>query len=195
MSSMLDRYSELFRVVWVAGRYGGGKTSLAVNIGVSLLASQAVQSVACNFHLHPPFRLVREYEHFEDLIEAETGCCMIFDEAWSELGLGTTPQKIKTYLAYLRKRQSVLLLPSVIPLVRQVRVVQVSRVLNGFAFGLPLWLYRVTTETGERKPERFYHWWWYPQTVWALYDSKEYPSLDWRVYRVGSAERDVTGGD
>lgn len=179
---MLLRYCELFRVVWLAGRYGGGKTSLAVYLAGQLERSGAVRCLAANFALKGPWREVGVYDGFDDLIEDREGCAVVFDEAWSELGIGATPQAVKKYLAFLRKRQSVLLMPSVIPLARTVRVLQVTRLFNGFSLGLPVWLYRYVVDVGSRKPERSNFWWWYPQRVWGEYDSKEVPGDTWRVY-------------
>jgi hypothetical protein len=184
---MLLRYAELFRVVWIGGRYGGGKTSLAVQLAVDLVQAGAVGRIAANLHLSPPWRVCSEYACFSDLMQAEEGLAIVFDESWSELGLGAPPGKVKEYLAFLRKKRSVLLLPSVIPLSRSVRVCQVRRVFNGFAFGIPLWLYSVQTDIGGRRPESYRHWWWYPDRSWGLYDHREFPSLDWRVYTLAVA--------
>ncbi len=172
---MLERYCGLFRVVWLSGRYGGGKTSLALHLADRLVAAGDVQFVACNFPLRVG-RVVAEYESFQDMVDNTSDVCIIYDEGWQDLGVGASPKAIRQYLAYLRKRSSILLIPSVLPLSRSVAAVRVVRKLNALIFGLPLWWYEFSVDCGIKKPETGNYFWWRPQRVWGWYDNRSLPT-------------------
>jgi len=64
---------------------------------------------------------------------------VIFDEAWSVVGSATGTQRkaLRALMAYLRKRNLVMLMPSVLPLHSSVSFFDVQRVWNLIPFGLP----------------------------------------------------------
>jgi hypothetical protein len=130
-----------FRVVTIVGRYGGGKTLLSVAVSKYLLdngfVSKVVTNFPCSFASPPSVPLVDS--------------AIVLDEAWTTLFPGASHKQIMTYLAFLRKLNNILLLPSVVPLSKRVNVLEVVRYLNCEIFGLPLWIYRWRLRaTGER---------------------------------------------
>lgn len=184
---MLLRYTALFRVLWLTGRYGGGKTSLALHLADLLIREGSQHRIATNAKLLAPWVQVGESDSFGDLMESGLqDACLIFDEGWLDLGTGASPRQVRQYLANLRKINCVLLVPSVLPLVRDLRVLTVEREFNAMTFGLPLWLYRYRLAMGTtRKGEEGRFWWWNPSRVFGWYDSGEVPGGVWRVYEMG----------
>lgn len=184
---MFLHYLRLFRVCVVSGRYGGGKTSLAVKLALDL----SYPFVASNFSLRlPGYSFVDEASSFHDIASSLSSVVIIYDEAWQDLGLGASPRAVRSYLSYLRKRDQILILPSVLPLVRQVQVLQAWRHFNGMVFGLPLWWYKYRLAVSEFRNKRdvFSFYWWFPSRVFSFYDSREIPSSEWYVYERVSTE-------
>jgi len=159
-----------FRVVWIRGRYGGGKTSLAVWLTLELLKRRYARHVVSNIELtHDTLELVRTtnekkflkelvelYEHaatVEDVssIESElVDCVILIDESWRLLAEDMPSQTRKTLTAFLRKLNQYLVLPSVMSVHKSLTTFSVERVWDGrAALGVPVWWYALITKTHE----------------------------------------------
>jgi len=117
-----------FRVCWYRGRYGGGKTSLAVLCAARLLAEGTVENVVSNiplsFSVPPP-------EPFKDT-------AILLDESWIYL---ESRRDVVDYAGFVRKFNHYLLLPSVFPIHSRLSFFYVQRVFNAYSIGLPLWFF------------------------------------------------------
>jgi len=177
-----DPYSLVlpFRLIQITGRYGGGKTALAVHWARRLSSDGHIAYVCANIPLALP--VVAEYtERPREL----NYVAYIIDEGWQYLGLDATPKSIKTELAYLRKFGNFIFLPSVIPLTKHLIgfpvitfTFSLSRVV-----GVHWWIYYWSVGTG-RRATAGYWWWMNPQTTWGQYDSAYLPSDHWWVYDI-----------
>ena len=143
-----------FRNVWIGGRYGGGKTLLAV-----ALADTLAKKYDFDTYSNAPVNLPSSVEHMTTCNGDSPACdkqcqamieltgkgkhhtTVIYDEAWMALGAGTSPKQIKAYMAYLRKMDVVLLMPSVLPMAKNSYLLQCERLFNFGVFGIPIWLY------------------------------------------------------
>jgi len=157
-----------FRVVWIRGRYGGGKTSFGVWITLELIKRRYARHVVSNIELtYPALELVRttnekkllkelvelyEYAATLDDVSAITSelvdCVMLLDESWRILSEDMPSGPRKTLTAYLRKLNQYLVLPSVMSVHKALTAFSVERVWDGrAALGIPLWWYALITRT------------------------------------------------
>lgn len=185
IGSELFRFVRTFRVVAFAGRPGGGKTSLAVWTAYNLALSGDVVRVAANLPLSAPFVQVDVGLSSDDVL-ALHDVAIVLDEAWQQVGRGRD-KRVEFWLAYPRKYNQFLLLPSVLPLVAAVSAFNVRREFNGMAFGLPLWSYRYTLVGVKHRKGRDFSgswWWWQPARVFGMYDSAALASDSFGLYEV-----------
>lgn len=166
-----------YRVAAILGRYGSGKTLLAVALTEQLLRRRWAAGVVSNLPLAiPGLRRVDEYASRPTTWPTEH--VILADEAWSYLFIDATPKELKSFLAYLRKNGNYLLLPTVLPLSRYVRSVEIEREFNFAVLGLPFWAYRIRLPGGDRDGifylsyRRYYGW----------YDTEYQPGDKWFVY-------------
>lgn len=172
----------MYRVCHIGGYLGQGKTALAVYLADWLLRHGYADQVLSNTPLTTG-RIVAEYEDWKSAVCGRfQNTVILYDESWIELGVGASQKTILSYMAYLRKDNSYLLLPSTHELTRGVCLLNVERCLNGLLFGLPLWRYEFWL--GPRKPRKDLqkYSWWRPKSVFSLYDKDKRPGA-WVLYR------------
>ena len=132
----------VYRALWIKGRFGGGKTSLAVILGAWLLNSETVSQVVSNF----PTVLSTHVEGADLLYDA----AIIIDETHAFIG---GRKDVDKYAAYLRKTNYYLLMPSVMPPHIKLCFFSVQRVFNGYRYGLPIWVYKWFLRVGATKEQ------------------------------------------
>jgi len=178
---LLDNLT-MFRSLWIMGRFGGGKTSLAVYITLLLADSGRISNIVTNLTLN--LGIEPKPVSQADVMDI-TDAVLLIDEAWEWVGTGQW-KEAKSWFAFLRKRNQFLLLPSVLPLTSITRVFRIERVRSYSQLGIPLWRYRWTIDNGELSTTaaKSYAWsWWRPQRVFPFYSHGEVPG-DWRVYQL-----------
>lgn len=179
-------YAWLYRMVWLSGRYGGGKTSLAVFIAQWLCRKSYARYIASNIDLAvgrlvatvSPSELRRvscEGPVYRDTV-------ILMDEAWTVLGKGAGRKQVVDWLAYMRKGNNFLIMPSVLPLVSEVGVLRVERVFNGLVLGLPVWLYRWRLGDDKRGGDKGWFPFLHPTSVFGLYDTASIPGENYKIY-------------
>lgn len=180
-------YVHLYRMLWLAGRFGGGKTSLAIAVAQWLISKSYARYIASNI----PLFFGREVER-RSLSElrklASDGkpevrdTVILLDEAWQQLG-ARKGHNAEAWLAFTRKANNYLLMPSVLPLAKEVQQLKCSRVLNGMVFGIPLWRYwwKLGEGKGEDGDKGHFNW-WRPSAVFDLYDHTCVPIEEYIIY-------------
>lgn len=176
------RYLTLFRTLWISGRYGGGKTALSVWLALELVKQGYASSIVTNTELlfASPVDVLRA-----DQIHDMQDCAVILDEAWLLLPMGASSGKVQEWLAYLRKNNQHVILPSVLPLARQVSNFVIERSFNGMGIGLPFWLYTYqlrSASIGKSKPDTGRFMWYKPSRSFGLYDHRARPGDKYYVY-------------
>ncbi len=141
---------KVFRSCWFRGRYGGGKTLLSVALA-DLLHKKHDYNVFANIPVHVDGVIPEMALCDGTSPRCDEGCKMgyqkyhtvvVYDEAWMALGLGMTSMKaIAAYLAYLRKFDLIMLLPSVQPMARNSYMLWCERKMNLGTMGIPYWAY------------------------------------------------------
>lgn len=183
MDDFVDMVSR-FRFCWFAGRYGGGKTALGVHMAAQVCQAGLADKIVSNTPLRLPLIDVVDEKHVHEI----TYAVLLLDEAWRWLGRRSNA-KVNDWLAYLRKRDQVLLLPSVLSLAPELRCLQIRRRWNLYPFGVPLWVYEWVLDDGTK----FYkggkgkhlgakYYWWRPDKIFRLYDHSLPERADFGVY-------------
>jgi hypothetical protein len=119
-----------FRILWLAGRFGGGKTALATILAAWLCWSGYADDIVANYPCdlanpspRPPLRRT----------------ALIVDEAWE---FAKDSRAVERYAAFLRKLGNYVLLPSVFPVHHRFGFFWVERFFSGYVIGLPVWIWR-----------------------------------------------------
>lgn len=183
------RYLTLFRTCWISGRYGGGKTALAIWLSLELVKQGYADKIVTNTELTfaSPVDTVRS-----DQVHEIENCAVILDEAWLLLPQGASNKHTQEWLAYLRKNNQHILLPSVLPLAKQVSSFMVERWFNGLQLGVPFWGYTYqlrSASIGKRRDEVASFWWFRPSKVFSLYDHKARPGDKYYVYSFTNGDK------
>lgn len=155
-----------FRIVWLSGRFGGGKTSLAVILAAKLLADKKVDTVVSNFSTS----ISSAVDDSSMLYNA----AIVLDESWIYLD---DRSSVTTYAAFVRKFNHYLLLPSVWPPHNRFTFLSVQRVFNAYVVGVPAWVYRWQLGMKAVK-EKGYFSVINPHAVFGFYDTEFVPVDD-----------------
>ena len=167
-----------FRAVWFRGRYGGGKTLLSVHVGKLL-------------HRRWKYQLFTNIQAAEYVRVAQDGSThlpehslIVYDEGWMSLGMGAKTKDIRAYMAYLRKVDYVLLIPSVLDLSPYGYLVWCERSLNLGPIGLPLWVYEWGLRGKGKKESGGSFFFLFPGREFGTYDTMSQPYDLTRLFEV-----------
>lgn len=157
-----------YRVVWIAGRYGGGKTALAFRLAHELMQRFDFRYVLSNvrsvWNTNPDKVLLRNGYSVDAV--------MVLDEGGMFLD---SPQMAKEWLAYLRKLNIVLIVPSVIAPSLLMRRCTVQRTGNLQMFGIPAWRFEWALSNGLVQQKSSF-WWYGFSEIFGIYDTLGMPS-------------------
>jgi len=167
-AAYLTRYIANYRVCWLAGRYGGGKTALAFRLAYEFMRGGDYRYLLTNVKSawsdDPATCTLRDGKYLDAVI--------ILDEAGEFMASRSDARK---WLVYLRKLNVILLMPSVLPPSSDVRFLSIRRLWNGQSLGLPYWMYRVRLESGDISEKLLLNW-FFPSEIYGIYDTDGYPS-------------------
>lgn len=153
-----------YRAVWIQGRLGGGKTSLAVILAGYLKTKGEVQRVHANFPCsfsEKPGNLLYNAAN-------------IVDETHTFI---SSRKGVDTYNQFLRKLGIVLLMPSVLPPHYLLTKFSVQRLFNGYFAGLPVWIYKwILSYRNIQEKGNFAI--WEPHHIFPFYDTRQIPFSD-----------------
>lgn len=153
-----------FRICWLSGRFGGGKTSLAVMLAAKLLADGKVERVVSNFDTSLSVKADGPLYN----------AAIMLDESWIYLD---DRSSVTEYAAFVRKFNHYLILPSVWPPHNRFTFLSVQRVFNAYVVGVPAWFYR--WQLGMRTvKEKGYFAVFNPSAVFGHYDTEFVPVDD-----------------
>lgn len=169
-SSIFINYVRLYRVLWLQGRYGGGKTALAYRIAYELCEKYGYRYIMGNTHSVWNDVL----ENIQQSPDGRVGLVMILDEGGLFLKTG---KDVEAFLAFLRKLDIIILIPSVTRPSTRVCFFSVQRLFNWYSFGFPFWTYRFQLDSGAIRERGFFHW-HKPTEIFGIYDTASAPTSD-----------------
>jgi hypothetical protein len=144
MNAEVMEYIALFRTVWIRGRLGFGKTALATLIAKRLLEDGLADGVVTNY----PTVLPNHVSGVDDgtlLNRVE-----VWDEAWQDMDARTSMTNDRSVGAYLRRWGTYLILPSVHPVDRRLRAVEIAPSHKNIITGKTIWNFIVND--GSKEP-------------------------------------------
>lgn len=152
-----------YRLVWISGRFGGGKTSLAY-----VLARRFLES---------GYRLVTNNQsvwgdQLEDVQLLESGmlkAVVILDEGglWFK-----SSKQIEMIASYAAKMDVIYLIPSFFPPTRTAQILVIQPVFNLKSAGLPLIVYRWRVRIGSFQDGGWFFW-WRPSEIYGVYSRQD----------------------
>jgi zona occludens toxin (predicted ATPase) len=167
--NLLHDYAILYRSVYFQGRYGSGKTALAVWLAVRLAEKYRYRIISNIEIKHPAVITSPSPGDFEHAV-------ILLDEAADVLDAYEFKSELIRYFKYLRHRDLIILLPSVDEVHKRLRKLIVERVFNMEQIvGLPLWIYQWWRGPKTSPPRsggiKGYFKWWVDSRVFGLYNS------------------------
>lgn len=172
------RMVRMMRFCWVCGRYGGGKTTLALKLADRLIRGKCVSKIAVNMPLDidVPYTLTWDERELMELRDT----VLLLDEAGQFLDDGNR-KVLKQWFSYLRKRNQIVLMPSVMPVVRYATSFRAQRLFNGMQMGVPVWIYRWTMKLFDSSDKGLFMW-WNPSEIFGVFDTDYEPNGSWYIY-------------
>lgn len=159
-----------FRILWLMGRPGSFKTSLAFRIAYELLECGFSRYLISN--VRSPWRDDPEKVVLKDGKYAD--CVCVIDEGGLFLKTG---HDAESFIAFTRKLNIVLLIPSYTPPTQRLRPLFVQRVMGLNTIGLPAQIYNMNLNYGGiQEKGRFI--WRNPAEVFGCFDSDAMASDD-----------------
>lgn len=159
-----------YRCIFIDGRYGGGKTILAYRMAYELRRRHGYRYIYSNVRSiinDDPTRMEFRVTPGGVFVDA----VLILDEGGMYLD---SPREAKQWLAFLRKLNVVLLIPTVLPPSILMRRITVQRSINWMAFGVPLWSYQIKVASGMSHVRQAFYW-WQPSEMFGIYDTVGMP--------------------
>lgn len=151
-----------YRLVWISGRFGGGKTSLAFRLAQEYLDKgyKLVSNARCVWN-----------DDMRDITIDKTGLhsVVILDEGGLEF---KSSRQIEGLAAYARKMDVIYILPSFFPPTRAAQVVTIQPLFSLVGAGLPLIVYRWRVKLQFFQDTGSFLW-WRPSEIYGIYSSQD----------------------
>ena len=158
------RTVESYRLLWIAGKFGGGKTSLAYYMSEPWLKKgyRLITNGKCIWaDSLEDMQFVDEWGHLKAVI--------VLDEGGLEFKASA---QVETIAAYAAKMDCIYILPSFWPPVRRAQVVTCQPLFSFHTIGIPLIVYRWDVQLkGFKDGGSFY--WWKPQEIYGVYSRQD----------------------
>lgn len=163
-------YLSSFRVCHIDGRYGGGKTALAFRLAYELQKMKRVRYIISNVQsvfADDPAKVVLREGRYADV-------AMVLDEGGIFVKSGAEAEQ---YMAFMRKINAILIIPSVLEPALKTRFLTVQRLQNLNTIGLPVWIYSLLLRKGMTYEKQMFYW-LNPHEIFGLYDTEGFPVDD-----------------
>jgi len=175
-----------YRVAWLAGRYGSYKTALSVMICIEYLERGWVDYAVGNFPAAPFTDWGRIPELRDVIVVLDEGGNWLNDKSFNEV------------TAFLRKRNIVLLIPSVQPPNLKARTLNLQMVFNANSLGID-WIFYACKLDYLNIKETYRLNWRGTKEIFGLYDTEYAPTdgdgiIEWIVGEFQKAERERKAG-
>lgn len=155
-----------YKFLWLRGRTGGGKTSFAFYLALSLLQDGLVERIYSN---------IPSVARFPKWGDCGLKSAYVIDEG----GLFMKSAKdFQVVAGALRKAGNYVIISSVIPPAREFAMLSVQRSMNlASIIGVNIWVYEYELSAGATRDKGSFVW-TNPKSVFGLYDTDFYPSDD-----------------
>lgn len=152
-----------YRLVWISGRFGGGKTSIAYKLAETYL-NKGYRLISNNMSVWS--------DPIEEVKLLDTGhlkAVVILDEGglWFK-----SSKQIEMVASYAAKMDVIYLLPSFWPPTRAAQVLTIQPLFNFKSAGVPIIFYRWRVKLGSFD-EKGYFIWFQPSEIYGIYSRQD----------------------
>lgn len=180
------------RVCAIQGHYGTFKTSLAFRLAIELVEKYGYRYIVSNCYSNIT-------DDMRDVVPDDKGridTVIILDEAGEFIH---STKDTKGWLAFLRKLNACLLIPTMDSLPSNLTRLEVSRSGNNQALGIDSVTYTISFDGGSTKDDRYNFTWNRPSEIYGLYDTDAYPSdaadiMEWLKMSTAKAAQKLNYG-
>jgi hypothetical protein len=155
-----------YRLVWIGGRFGGHKTSLAYKLSQPFL-DDGYRLISNNRSVWADD--LEQVQIIGEGAESLLKSVVILDEGG--LFFKSTRQ-IEMIASFARKMDVIYLIPSFWPPTRSAQVLTIQPIFNFKSAGLPLIAYKWRVKLGAFS-DSGYFFWWRPNEIYGIYDTKD----------------------
>lgn len=160
-----------YRLVYIDGRYGGGKTALAFRLAYELVIRwkyRYIMSNTLSVWNDDPKKVYLQNNNGG----MEVNGVLVLDESGEFM---ESRSAVKEWLSFNRKIDTIMLLPSFLPPSRDVRILTVQRIFNANIIGIPAWFFRWEIDKGSVRDGGVFAW-WKPFEIFGIYDTRGMPT-------------------
>lgn len=158
---------DMYRLIWISGRFGGHKTALAFQIAKRYLEKGYRLATNSRCVWSDPLENIT-LDHNNKL-----HAVCILDEGGLYFKSGRQVEQIAAYAA---KMDVIYIIPSFWPPTRAAQVVNIQPIISLKATGLPIIIYKWKVSIGGFK-ENGWFFWWNPSEIYGIY-SRQDPGED-----------------
>lgn len=152
-----------YRMVWLSGRFSGGKTSLAFEIAKYFggMGYRIITNTKSIWADNPLDVELDKHGHLKAVV--------ILDEGGTEF---KTNNQVEQISAYCAKMDIIFLVPSFFPPARKFQVLEIQPVWNLKPVGIPYIQYNWAVQVGTFKDKGAFGW-FYPQSIFGVYSRQD----------------------
>lgn len=154
-----------YRLCWISGRFGGGKTSLAFYIAGTVWAAKGYRIITNSKSIWADDFKELDFVDRDGHLKA----VVLLDEGGLEF---KASRQVEQIAAYARKMDCIYILPSFWPPVKRAQVLTCQPVFSFMAIGVPLIVYKWTVSLGSFKDGGTFFW-LNPSEVYGIYSSQD----------------------
>lgn len=163
-ADMILQAIQAYRLVWISGRFGGGKTSIAYMFAKQFL-ERGYRLITNNHCIWADdmkeTQLLQDTNHLHAVI--------ILDEGGQYF---KASKQIEMIASYAAKMDCIYLIPSFFPPVRTAQVVTIQPLWNIRGTGVPLTIYRWSVKIGNFSDKGHFAW-LFPEEVYGVYSRQD----------------------
>lgn len=155
---------QAYRLCWINGRFGSGKTSVAYMLVKNYLDK--------GYRLITNNRCVwaDDMADVKPLPDGKLKCIVILDEGGLEFKAN---RQIEMVAAYAAKMDVMYIIPSYFPPARAAQVLTVQAVFNFKSAAIPLVVYKWRIRIGGNFDDKGFFLWWRPNEIYGIYSRSD----------------------
>lgn len=154
---------DMYRLIWISGRFGGHKTALAFQIAKRYMEKGYKLATNSRCVWADPFENIKLNE------KNQLHSVVVLDEGGLYFKSGRQVEQIAAYAA---KMDVVYLIPSFWPPTKSAQIVNIQPVISLKAAGLPAIFYKWRVDIGSFKDKGFFIW-WDPSEIYGSYSRQD----------------------
>jgi hypothetical protein len=154
---------DMYRLIWISGRFGGHKTALAFKIAERYLKKGYKLATNSRSIWADDLDQIKLNEHNQ----LKTVC--ILDEGGLYFKAGRQVEQIAAYAA---KMDVVYIIPSFWPPTKAAQIINIQPVVSLKATGLPVIIYKWRVDIGSFKEKGWFAW-WNPSEIYGIYSRQD----------------------